>query len=151
MPEPYDARRTVVGAVIVDGPEGGVPSRVLAARRTGPSELAGRWEFPGGKVEPGETPEAALVREISEELGVAVHIGPEVSDGGRPWPISDVYELRLYVATVVSGAPTPGEDHDAVRWLDAGELHDVDWLESDVQALGAVLNLLVRTPSPDAQ
>ena len=60
--------RVVVGAAIVrDG-------RVLACRRTSPVEAAGRWELPGGKVEPGETPEAALVREVREELGVGVAI-----------------------------------------------------------------------------
>jgi 8-oxo-dGTP diphosphatase len=150
MSQEYDARRTVVGAVIVDGPAGGV-RRVLAARRTGPPELAGRWEFPGGKVEQGETPEDALEREIHEELGVTVSVGVELADDGRAWPISDVYELRLFVTTAVVGEPTPGPDHDAVRWLGADELHDVDWLESDDQALDAVRNLLVGTALPDAQ
>ena len=114
-------RTAVVGAAIVrDG-------RVLAARRTSPPESAGRWEFPGGKVEPGETPEAALVREIDEELGCTIEVVAwlpgEVAIGER-------YSLTVAVVQIVSGEPVPRE-HDAVRWLAAGELDDVDWLDAD--------------------
>jgi len=111
----------VVGAALVrDG-------RVLAARRTAPAAAAGRWEFPGGKVEAGESPEEALVREVAEELGVGIEV--------RRWlagavPIGTTYELSVAVATLLSGEPTPTE-HDAVRWLGATELDDVDWLDPD--------------------
>lgn len=114
-------RASVVGAAIVrDG-------RVLAARRTFPAEAAGRWEFPGGKVEPGETPEAALVREVSEELGCAIAV--------RRWlpgevVISDRHVLTIAVAELLSGEPVPAE-HDAVRWLGPDDLDSVDWLEPD--------------------
>ena len=97
----------VVGAALVrDG-------RVLAARRTTPAAAAGRWEFPGGKVEAGESPEAALVREIAEELGVVIAV--------RRWlagtaPIGTAYELSVAVADLVTGEPEPVE-HDQVRWL----------------------------------
>jgi 8-oxo-dGTP diphosphatase len=113
--------RRVVGAALVrDG-------RVLAARRTTPAEAAGRWEFPGGKVEAGETAEQALVREVAEELGVTIEV--------RRWlagsvPIGTVYELSVAVVDVLDGEPTPVE-HDLVRWLAADELDDVDWLEPD--------------------
>jgi 8-oxo-dGTP diphosphatase len=111
----------VVGAAIVrDG-------RVLAARRTTPAEAAGRWEFPGGKVEPGETPDQALVREVDEELGCTVDVVrwlPErVAIGTR-------HVLTVAVARLVSGEPVPSE-HDRVRWLAAAEVCDVDWLEPD--------------------
>ncbi|WP_435771445.1 (deoxy)nucleoside triphosphate pyrophosphohydrolase [Nocardioides sp. SYSU DS0651] len=156
MPPPPELPRTVVGAVIVrphpaGGPGGGAGLQVLAARRTRPASLAGRWEFPGGKVEPGEAPADALVRELREELAVTVVVGAEVSDAGRPWPISDALELRLFLARVVAGEPTAGADHDEVRWLSARELGDVSWLESDDHALGAVAEVLVGGDAFGAQ
>jgi 8-oxo-dGTP diphosphatase len=132
--------RTVVGAVIVrDG-------RVLAARRTRPGDLAGRWEFPGGKVEPGEDVAAALVREVREELAATIEVGDEVVGDvvGRagPWQISEKYVLRLFLAAVIDGDLLPGADHDQLRWLAPLELDEVDWLPSDRQALPAVRSAL---------
>ena len=113
-----DSRVPVVGAAILrDG-------RVLAARRTTPPAAAGRWELPGGKVEPGETPAAALVREVKEELGCEV-----VVTGWLPGStdIGGTHELSVATATLVDGSPDPDPvEHDAMRWLDAGELGDVD-------------------------
>lgn len=122
--------RLVVGALIVDRLDH--PQRVLAARRIGPPALAGRWEFPGGKVEPGEQLEDALKRELREELLIDVMLGPELvqADGVR-WPISAVLEMRLWYATVTAGTPTPGDSHDEIRWLDRDNLGSVDWLDSD--------------------
>ncbi len=114
-------RQQVVGAAIVrDG-------RVLAARRTAPAAAAGRWEFPGGKVEPGEAPEGALVREVAEELGCRVEV-----TGWLPGtvPIGDGHELVVAVARLREGEPAPVE-HDATCWLAAADLSDVDWLEPD--------------------
>lgn len=112
---------TVVGAAIVrDG-------RVLAARRTFPAAAAGRWELPGGKVEPGETPEAALVREIAEELGCTIVVTGWLPGEVR---ISDRHVLSIALAEVVDGEPVPHE-HDEVRWLAADDLASVDWLEPD--------------------
>ena len=110
----------VVGAAVVrDG-------RVLACRRTAPPAAAGRWEFPGGKVEPGESPEAALVREVHEELGVEATVTAWL-DGTAA--IGDTHELRVAVVAII-GDPAPVE-HDEVRWLGAFELGEVDWLEPD--------------------
>jgi 8-oxo-dGTP diphosphatase len=131
-----DDPRLVVGAVIVDG------DRVLAARRTRPAELAGRWEFPGGKVEPGEDPRVALVREIREELGAVIEVGAEVLDGASPWRISERYALRLFIASCVDQDLEPGVDHDLLRWVSIHELNEVDWLESDRLALDAVRTAL---------
>lgn len=133
MTEPLD---TVVGAVIVRG------GRVLAARRSRPAELAGYWEFPGGKVEPGEEPRVALVREIKEELGAVVEVGQPIQADAGPWPISDRYELVLFLATVSAGEPEPGSDHDELVWLDPSELGSVRWLASDHASLGAVRRAL---------
>ncbi len=124
--------KAVVGAAIIrDG-------RVLAARRTFPAEAAGRWEFPGGKVEPGETPDAALVREIAEELGCAITVDGWLAGEAA---IGSTHVLTVARATLLSGEPFPHE-HDAVRWLAAGELDDVDWLEPDRPFLDEVRSLL---------
>ncbi len=126
----------VVGAAIVRN------GRVLAARRTAPPETAGRWEFPGGKVEAGETPEAALVREVREELGcdvaVTAWLPGEVAVGDR-------HTLAVAVCALVAGEPDPRE-HDAVRWLAAGELGNVDWLEPDLPFLTHLPALLAHLP-----
>ncbi|MCW2842941.1 MAG: hydrolase [Nocardioides sp.] len=125
--------RWVVGAAVLrDG-------RVLAARRTTPAATAGRWEFPGGKVEPGETPEAALVREVAEELGCEVEV-----TGWLPGTaaIGSTHVLTVATTRLVSGEPDPRE-HDAVRWLAAHELGDVDWLEPDRPFLPALRSAMM--------
>jgi 8-oxo-dGTP diphosphatase len=128
---------SVVGAAIVrDG-------RVLAARRTRPAETAGRWEFPGGKVETAEDADAALVREIREELGCAVSVdrwlGGKVPVGGGR------HELTVALATLLDGDPVPHE-HDAVRWLGPDELDDVNWLDPDRPFLPELRGLLAALP-----
>jgi 8-oxo-dGTP diphosphatase len=118
------------------------PTQLLAARRrTGAPESIGRWEFPGGKVEPGESPQEALRRELSEELAVETVIGAEVGDGAG-WRITDRLALRLFTVRVVDSAVVAGADHDQLRWLGADELGSVDWLESDRAALPAVRAVL---------
>jgi 8-oxo-dGTP diphosphatase len=111
----------VVGAAIIrDG-------AVLAARRTAPAEAAGRWEFPGGKVERAESPEVALVREIAEELGCRIEV-----TGWLPGTalIGAAHELRVACGVLTDGEPTPTE-HDQIRWVSAEELDEVDWLDPD--------------------
>ncbi|TLS45018.1 (deoxy)nucleoside triphosphate pyrophosphohydrolase [Streptomyces montanus] len=121
-------RIVVVGAAVLS--EG----RLLAARRSAPPELAGRWELPGGKVEPGEAPERALVRELREELGVEAE--PLARIPGE-WPLKSPYTLHVWTARLLpdSGGPKPLEDHDELRWLTADEIWDVDWLDQDVPAV----------------
>lgn len=109
-------------------------NRVLAARRTFPAEAAGRWELPGGKVEPGETPGDALVREVAEELGCAVEVTAWLPEAV---PIGDRHVLTVALARLVDGEPRPHE-HDEVRWLAADELDDVDWLDPDRPFLAAL-------------
>ena len=126
----------VVAAVIADSLA--QPRRVLAARRPGSNLLSGQWEFPGGKVELGETAEAALVREVQEELDVTLMLGHELEPTGGTWPISRKLTLRLFWAEIFVGTPTLGESHDEMRWLDAADLESVNWLDADRAALSAV-------------
>jgi 8-oxo-dGTP diphosphatase len=104
--------------------------------------LAGRWEFPGGKVEPGEAPVDALHREIREELGVGIELGAEVvgPDAGG-WPITPGYAMRLWAGAVTAGEPAPLVEHDALAWLDAGAWLSVPWLDPDVPIVDAVAAL----------
>ncbi|WP_251153024.1 (deoxy)nucleoside triphosphate pyrophosphohydrolase [Cellulosimicrobium sp. Marseille-Q4280] len=124
-------RRLVVAAAIVD--DLAAPRLLLAARRSRPAHLAGRWEFPGGKVDPGETPEEALHRELREELGVRVELGDEVVGPEHgTWVITDRHVMRLWFARVVDGEPEPLVEHDDLAWLEPGEWHAVEWLDGDV-------------------
>ena len=124
--------RAVVGAALVrDG-------RVLAARRTAPPHLAGLWEFPGGKVDPGESDAQALVRELREELAVEAVVGDRV---GPDLPIGETAVLRVYLASLVEGEPQ-ALDHDALRWLAADELDDVPWIPVDAPVVDALRQLL---------
>ena len=117
--------RVVVGAAILH-PDG---ARVLAAQRSRPEELAGQWEFPGGKVEPGEGERAALRRECREELGVEVE--PLARLGGDLRAAGGRMVLRVWVAALVAGEPEARE-HADLRWLGRDELHSVRWLAPDL-------------------
>ena len=120
----------VVGAVLVD--RLAHPTRVLAARRTGPPALAGRWELPGGKVEPGETAEDALHRELAEELGITVRRGDElVPSTGTAWPLTPGLELRAWWCEISDGLPQLSSAHDDLRWMSAGTVAQLDWLDPD--------------------
>jgi 8-oxo-dGTP diphosphatase len=125
---PAPETRIVVGAALFDA-DGG---RVLAARRSAPEALAGRWEFPGGKVEPGESVPEALERELREELGVTARAGERLPGA---WEVRPGLDLQVWTARLVSGEPRPLQDHDELRWLDPAALHSVDWLPQDRFAL----------------
>lgn len=135
MPAAPEPPALVVAAAVVDDLDR--PRRLLAARRSEPKQLRGRWEFPGGKVDVGETPVAALHREIREELGVSVRLGPEFTGpdyGG--WRIGQ-YLLRVWPAVLVSGDPAPLADHDELRWLGPEKWLSVPWLDADVRIVAA--------------
>lgn len=120
----------VVGAAVVrDG-------RLLSCRRTEPPALAGRWEFPGGKVEAGEDEVTALVRECREELSldvvVAARLGGDVRlPGGQAL-------LRVYLCSVADDAQPRLHAHDELRWLAAHELFEVPWIDHDLVVVETV-------------
>ncbi|MFC6237406.1 NUDIX domain-containing protein [Longivirga aurantiaca] len=127
-----DGRRVVVAAAIESR------GRLLAARRSRPESLAGGWELPGGKVEPGEDPARALVRELLEELGVDIEVvGAVHGPDGGDWPLDDRSVLRVLRARIDRGDPEAGVAHDEVRWLAPRELGSVPWLEPDVAPAAA--------------
>ncbi|HXA61603.1 MAG TPA: (deoxy)nucleoside triphosphate pyrophosphohydrolase [Streptosporangiaceae bacterium] len=133
---------TVVGAAIIRN------GRLLAAQRAEPAALAGGWEFPGGKVDPGESDEDALVRECFEELGVRVVLGERI---GGDWPLGETSEttlMRVWTAEIVEGEPQPLEHLD-LRWLTVDKLYDVEWLPGDLPVVAAIrrhLRALARRP-----
>lgn len=109
--------------------------RILACRRAPHKAAAGLWEFPGGKVEPGETPEHALVREIAEELGVTIqvlgHFSTDEHDGIR---------LICLRGQLVGTEPAESTDHDALRWVPRGLLNELEWAPADLPAVRALTN-----------
>ncbi|MFJ4287229.1 (deoxy)nucleoside triphosphate pyrophosphohydrolase [Paenarthrobacter nicotinovorans] len=138
----------VVGAAIVDSLD--APERLLVARRTAPPQFAGMWEFPGGKVESGETPEDALHRELAEELGIEVQLGLELESGNAAgWALNQRASMRVWFAEVTAGQPAALEDHDELRWVplaDQGEALALPWIPADLPIVRALLER-VSTPA----
>lgn len=131
------AIRVVGGVVVEDG-------RVLACRRAADEVMPGMWEFPGGKIGPGESPEAALRREMQEELGLDVEVhgtlGAHTHDYG-----SVLVALQFILCTAAGQAPTLSV-HSEMRWLQTDDLLDVDWLAPDV----AFVETLARDGLPQS-
>lgn len=121
----------MVAAIIED-----TDGRLLVGRRAAHKASAGRWEFPGGKPEAGESEPAALEREIFEELGVVVRVirlfdksVTEVSGAGL------AIELACYACELVGAEPVASTDHDELRWVLPSELSGLEWAEPDLPAV----------------
>lgn len=123
----------VVAAIICDDLES--PKKIFATQR-GYGEFKGGWEFPGGKVEEGESPEDALKREIMEELDTEIKVGKYIDTVEYDYPKFHL-SMKCFLCEVVSGE-LELKEHEAARWLEKGQLYDVDWLPADVELIGKV-------------
>lgn len=117
----------VVGAVIIEN------NKILCAQRGATKALAYKWEFPGGKIEEGETPQAALKREINEEMNCVIEIGEEIETTVHEYYFGVVH-LTTFYCHLLSGTPTLTE-HVAIQWLSAHELMSLDWAPADIPAV----------------
>jgi 8-oxo-dGTP diphosphatase len=123
-----ERRIPCVGAVLTDG------GRILLIRR-GHEPEAGRWSLPGGRVEPGETDDQALVREVREETGLEVTAGRLAGAVDRALPGGGVLAIRDYVATITGGTLAAGDDADDARWFGMRELDSLPLTTGLLEAL----------------
>ena len=112
-------------------------NRIFATQR-GYGEFRGQWEFPGGKVEPGETPEEALIREIKEELDIEISVGKYIHTVEYDYPTFHL-SMLCFICKILSGSLVLKE-HEEARWLEKDNLYSVDWLPADLE----IVSLLER-------
>jgi mutator protein MutT len=112
--------------------------KLLITQRRPDDHLGGLWEFPGGKVEPGETFEHCLVRELREELGIEISVGAEVEDITHAYP-EKIVRLRFFLCVLVAGEARPIHCH-ALAWVSANELSAYEFPAADAQLLGKLRN-----------
>lgn len=150
------------------------PTALLCAARSYPPGLAGRFELPGGKVEPGETPTQALVRELAEEISLAVRLGTELvppaalaaappcaasgpsvpsapaacGDDAPAWPVTGGLRMRVWLAEPADRADTgtAGTSHQRLEWTALEAVTALPWLEADVAIIHALLEALGHLP-----
>jgi len=115
-------------------------NRIFAARRKVGKHLAGFWEFPGGKLEVGESPQDCLARELAEEFGIEVQVGQFLGENVHDYG-EKIIKLVAYHVTHVSGEFRL-TDHDELRWFEGTELYDVEWAPADIPLLQAARSLL---------
>lgn len=137
--------RPVVAVAIVDSLS--EPTMLLACSRAYPQELRGQFELPGGKVEDGEDPTVALMREIAEELGARLTIGERVCpEDGQWWPILGGRVMGVWLAEVApnSQEPRAGASHLEVRWVPLANLGALPWIGADLPIVEAVVARCTR-------
>ena len=120
----------VVAAIIKDG------DRIFATQR-GYGDFKDGWEFPGGKIEPGETPQEALAREIYEELDAEITVGSHLITVETDYPEFHL-SMQCFWAELKEGSRLKLKEHEAAKWLSADELDSVAWLPADVKVVEAI-------------
>ena len=126
----------VVAAIITHN------NQIFATQR-GYGEFKDGWEFPGGKMEPGETPQQALVREIREELDTEIEVGELVETVEYDYPNFHLI-MHCFLCTIRSGDLVL-KDHEAAKWLAKEELYSVDWLPADVKVVEKIKDTMGKT------
>ena len=126
----------VVGAVIVEN------GKILCAQRNTDTTLPLLWEFPGGKIEPGETPENALKREIKEELSCEIAVGKQVDYTVYEYDFGIVH-LTTFLCRLIEGTPIRTE-HEMIKWLKPGELTRLDWAPADIPTVDKLMKGLIK-------
>lgn len=121
----------VVGAVIIAN------EKVLGAQRGPGRTLEGLWEFPGGKIDPGEAPDDAVVREIQEELGCQITVLNRIITVSHAYEFATI-ELTTFYASLTDGVPFATE-HSALRWIAIEELRELEWAPADLPTVDLVI------------
>lgn len=127
----------VVGAVVISD------DRVLCVQRGPQGSLAGKWEFPGGKIEVGESPQEALEREIREELLCRIKVDAEVTTTRYEYDFG-VVQLTTYYCHLLAGQPRLVE-HAQMSWLTPEELHELEWAPADIPAVHLVQSQMMAS------
>ena len=128
----------VVAAIIKAVNENGEP--IIFATQRGYGDFKGGWEFPGGKIEEGETPEEALVREIEEELKTIISVGELIDTIEYDYPTFHL-SMDCFWAEIVSGDLVLTE-HEAAKWMTKEELDSVEWLPADISLIDKIKGIM---------
>lgn len=129
----------VVAAIITKEENGEV---LIFATQRGYGEYKDGWEFPGGKVEPGETPEEALVREIQEELRIQISVGEHIHTVEYDYP-SFHLSMDCFICHIEQGSPVLTE-HEAAKWLSRENIDSVNWLPADIEVVDKLKQLYLH-------
>ena len=132
-------RIEVVAGIICTDPFGNpaaprTPGVRFFATQRGYGDYKDGWEFPGGKMEPGETPQQALARELREELAIDVNVGEFICTVEHDYPAFHL-TMHCFYCTIAGGKTPELLEHEAARWLTRAELHSVNWLPADVKVV----------------